>query len=52
MLHVDIVPHGSQDEFPENLVIKADYIYTHYNEKEWEKIPLFDEEEKNDSESE
>ncbi|MGD7052448.1 zf-HC2 domain-containing protein [Sutcliffiella horikoshii] len=50
LLHVDIVPHNN--DFPETLVIKADYIYTHYDEKEWEKFPLFTQEEKNDSESE
>lgn len=52
LLHVDIVTHNTGNEFPEKLVIKADYIYTHYEEKEWDKIPLFDEEEKKDSESE
>ncbi|WP_226680777.1 sigma factor [Sutcliffiella horikoshii] len=52
LLHVDIVTHNTEDEFPETLVIKADYIYSHYDESTWEKLSLFDKGEKNDSESE
>ncbi|KPB03383.1 sigma factor [Bacillus sp. CHD6a] len=51
LLHVDIVPDYNQGEFPENLVIKADYIFTYYNEIEGEKFRLFNKGEIIDSET-
>ncbi|TYS70926.1 hypothetical protein FZC76_03260 [Sutcliffiella horikoshii] len=51
LLHVDIVPDYEQGEFPGNIVINADYIYTHYNDIEGQKFPLFNEVEMQDGET-
>jgi DNA-directed RNA polymerase specialized sigma24 family protein len=51
LLHVEIVPNYEQGEFPENIVINADYIYTYYNDIEDQKFPLFNEGVINDSET-
>ena len=51
LLHVELIPNENLGEFPETLVIKADYIYTQYNDLEGQKFPLFNAEENNESES-